>query len=128
MLPHGGANPFSAVVRSSRPVSWTEAGIQAPAPAGEVLSQTLWLRYEVAAWQSRSAEQAAALDAANKQIAELQQQLSQLQAQPNRDAQETGHVADPQPPGDAAAVLGDFYRKYPERPRGVFRPVIPYGP
>ena len=127
MLRHG-ANPFSAVGRSSRPVSWTESGIQAPAPPGEVRSQTQWLRHEVEAWQSRSAEQAAALDAAKKQIAELQQQLDQLKAQLNRDAQETGPVADPRPPGDAAAVLADFYRKYPERPLGVFRPVIPYGP
>jgi hypothetical protein len=78
--------------------------------------------------ESRSAEQAAALDDAKKQIAELQQQLDQLKTQLNRDAQETGPVADPQLPGDAAAVLADFYRKYPERPRGEFRPVIPYGP
>jgi soluble lytic murein transglycosylase-like protein len=94
-----------------------------------VLSQTLWLRYEVAAWQSRSAEQAAALDAANEENAKLRQQLDQLQAQPNRDAQETGPVADPPPRGDAAAVIADFYVKYPERPeRRKFIPVTPYGP
>ena len=78
---------------------------------------------------NRSEEEAAtALDAANKQIDDLQQQLDQLKPQLNRDAQATGPVADPQLPGDAAAVLADFYRKYPERPRGEFRPVIPYGP
>ena len=126
-----GANPFSAVVNSSRPVSWTEAGIQTPAPPEEVLSQEQFLRREVEAWQGRSAKQASDLVEANEEIVKLQLQLQQLQLQlqgrPNLET--AAPVANPPPPGDAAAELANFYGKYPRTlPRRTFRPVAPYGP